>query len=105
MAGRVWQSELRHVSVLHGTGYYGAYVKIDPRRFPSSEAAPPVPGNQIFYMAQEELLRERQPGSGWTFTTWRPPLLLGFAVGSALNIVNAVACHAVICRELGEPLS
>ena len=70
MAGRVWQSELRHVSVLHGTGYYGAYVKIDPRRFPSSEAAPPVPGNQIFYMAQEELLRERQPGSGWTFTTW-----------------------------------
>ena len=35
----------------------------------------------------------------------RPPLLLGFAVGSALNIVNAVACHAVICRELGEPLS
>ena len=41
-----WQSELRHVSVLHGTGYYGAYVKIDPRRFPSSEAAPPVPGNQ-----------------------------------------------------------
>ena len=61
---------MRHVSVLHGTGYYGAYVKIDPRRFPSSEAAPPVPGNQIFYMAQEELLRERQPGSGWTFTTW-----------------------------------
>ena len=56
-------------------------------------------------MAQEELLRERQPGSGWTFTTWRPPLLLGFAVGSALNIVNAVACHAVICRERGEPLS
>ena len=79
----MWQSELRHVSVLHGTGYYGAYVKIDPRRFPSSEAAPPVPGNQIFYMAQEELLRERQPGSGWTFTTWyynRARSLLGIWV-------------------------
>ena len=56
-------SQLKHISCLHGTGYYGSYVRINPIKFPSLETRPPVEGNTIFYMAQEEILRKRQPGS------------------------------------------
>ena len=98
-------SQLKHISCLHGTGYYGSYVRINPIKFPSLETRPPVEGNTIFYMAQEEILRKRQPASTWDYTTWRPPLLVGFGVGSALNIINAMAVHAVMLREKGLPLT
>ena len=51
-------SQLKHISCLHGTGYYGSYVRINPIKFPSLETRPPVEGNTIFYMAQEEILRK-----------------------------------------------
>ena len=57
-----------------------------------------------FYRAQEDLIRERQARAGWSFTIFRPQALVGFALGSAMNMLSAIGAYAAISRELGVPL-
>lgn len=92
---------LRHITLLQGTKAYGSHV--EPIRNPAKERAPRHP-HENFYWLQEDLLRERQPRSGWTFTVLRPQIMLGHAVGSPMNIVAAIGAYAAIMREMGEPL-
>lgn len=94
-------SGLRHVTVLQGTKAYGLHdVQV---RVPAKERWPRAP-HAVFYWPQEDLLRERQPQSGWHFTVLRPQLILGHAVGSPMNVIAAIGAYAAIMRELGRPL-
>jgi nucleoside-diphosphate-sugar epimerase len=95
-------SSLRHITVLQGTKAYGSHV--GPVPVPAKERWPRLP-HEIFYWQQEDLLRERQAKSGWSFTILRPQIILGYAVASPMNIVAAIGVYASIMRELGRPLS
>jgi nucleoside-diphosphate-sugar epimerase len=93
---------LRHISLLQGTKAYGGHV--EPAPVPCKERWPRH-WHENFYWLQEDLLRERQPNAGWTFTILRPQVVFGYAVSSPMNIVAAVGAYAAIQRELGLPLS
>ncbi|RAI58328.1 SDR family oxidoreductase [Roseicella frigidaeris] len=92
---------LRHLSLLQGTKAYGVHLGQMP--IPGKESAPRhIHPN--FYWAQEDLVRERQARASWSFTIVRPQALIGFALGSSMNLLSAIGCYAAISRELGVPL-
>ena len=92
---------LRHVALLQGTKAYGVHLGQMP--IPGKESAPRhIHPN--FYWAQEDFIRARQAAAGWSFTIFRPQALIGFALGSAMNLLSAIGCYAAISRELGLPL-
>lgn len=95
--------DLRHITVLQGTKAYGVHLGQMP--IPGRERAPRhIHPN--FYWAQEDLLRARRAaGASWRFTILRPQAVIGFALGSAMNLLSAIGCYAAICRELGFPLA
>jgi nucleoside-diphosphate-sugar epimerase len=57
-----------------------------------------------FYFAQQDLLEERAGQGGFAWTIFRPQVVLGVAIGSAMNPVAALGAYAVIQRELGLSL-
>jgi nucleoside-diphosphate-sugar epimerase len=93
---------LRHVALLQGTKAYGVHLGQMP--IPGKERAPRhIHPN--FYWAQEDFIRARQAaGSGWTWTVLRPQAVIGYAPGSAMNLLAAIGAYAAISRELGFPL-
>lgn len=92
---------LRHVTLMQGTKYYGAHLgpfktparEDDPRHFPPN-----------FYFDQQDLLAARQRGKPWSWTLLRPHTVVGFALGMPLNLLNVLAVFAAISKELGLPL-
>jgi nucleoside-diphosphate-sugar epimerase len=93
---------LAHVSLLQGTKAYGAHTR-RAMRVPARERDV-VRDHANFYFAQQDLLEERAAEAGFARTIFRPQVVLGVAVGSAMNPVAALGAYAVIQRELGLPL-
>jgi nucleoside-diphosphate-sugar epimerase len=93
---------LRHITLMQGTKAYGGHI--EPAPVPAKESLPRHP-HKNFYWLHEDLLRERQPGSAWTYTILRPQTVFGYSVFSPMNIVAAVGAYAVLQREQGLPLS
>ena len=93
---------LRQVTVMQGTKAYGLHSTQVP--VPAKERWARAQ-HEVFYWQQEDLLRERQPDSAWTYTILRPQLILGNAVGSPMNVIGAIGVYAAVMRELGRPLS
>jgi nucleoside-diphosphate-sugar epimerase len=94
--------KLKHVALMHGGKAYGVHLG-PPPRVPSRESDPRhMPPN--FYFDQEDFLKERQRGKGWSWTVFRPPAVVGFAVGSPLCTILVIGVFAAISRELGQPL-
>jgi nucleoside-diphosphate-sugar epimerase len=92
---------LRHITLLQGAKAYGVHLGQIP--VPARENAPRhIHPN--FYWAQEDFLTARQQGKAWGWTILRPQVVLGFALGSMMNMVAAVGAYAAISRELALPL-
>jgi len=95
------QAGLRHVTLLQGAKAYGVHLGQIP--VPAREDAPRHL-HPNFYWEQEDLLRARQGAGGWRWTVLRPQVVLGFAQGSAMNMVAAIGAYAAISRARGLPL-
>jgi len=54
---------------------------------------------------QQDELEARAAKHGFAWTVFRPQVVLGVAVGSAMNPVATLGAYAAIQRELGEPLA
>ncbi|MCC5872566.1 MAG: SDR family oxidoreductase [Gammaproteobacteria bacterium] len=93
---------LRHVSLLQGTKAYGAHVRQIP--LPAREHRDELHSQPNFYWEQERYIRERQSGSDWQWTIFRPQLIFGMALGAAMNLIPPVGVYAALLREQGEPL-
>ena len=95
-------ASLVHVHSVHGTKWYGSHI--GPFKTPAEEddARCPVPN---FYFEQQDWLAVEAPKRGFTWSTTRPHLLIGFSLGYPHNILSVVAVHAVLCREQGRPLT
>ena len=86
----------KHLALMHGGKAYGVHLG-PPPLVPSRESDPrTMPPN--FYYDQEDLLRARQRGKAWNFTIFRPPAVVGFAVGSPMNAILTVGLYAAIRR-------
>jgi nucleoside-diphosphate-sugar epimerase len=93
---------LRHVTLLQGTKAYGVHVR--PLAVPAREGRSDMREQPNFYWLQEDLLRSVQVGRDWHFTILRPVLVVGEAIGGAMNLVPALGAHAAVMRERGPIL-
>lgn len=92
---------LLRVVLVTGTKYYG--VHLGPLKTPMRETDPRhMPPD--FYFDQIDWLTAYQRGKRWSWTELRPQTLCGFAPGTAMSIMPAIAVYAAIAKELGLPL-
>ena len=95
-------SRLQHIHLVEGTKWYGSHL--GPFRTPAREDdAGCMPAN--FYHAQQDYLSERQRRGAWTWSASRPHTKCHAAPDMPRNLVVVIAAYAVICREMGLPLS
>jgi nucleoside-diphosphate-sugar epimerase len=93
---------LRHVTLLQGTKAYGVHVR--PLIVPAREGRSEMREQPNFYWAQEDYLRGIRAGRDWCFTVLRPVLVVGEAIGGAMNLIPALGAHAAVMRERGPIL-
>lgn len=93
---------LRHVTLLQGTKAYGVHVR--PMKVPAREGRSELREQPNFYWAQEDYLRNRQTGSSWHWTILRPVLIVGEAIGGAMNLIPALGVFAALMRLKGDVL-
>ena len=93
---------LQHVSLLQGTKAYGVHTGRS-MRVPAREQDA-LRDHTNFYFDQQDLVERYARRSGFAWTAWRPQIVLGVALGSAMNPVAALGAYAVIQRERGLPL-
>ena len=92
---------LAHVHLVEGGKWYGQHLGAYPTPAKEDDERH-LPPN--FYYDQEDLLRGRQVGKGWSWSSSRPNVICDFAPGRARNIISIVGAYAAICRELGVRL-
>jgi len=93
--------DLQRVVLVTGTKYYG--VHLGPVKTPMRETDPRhLPPN--YYFDQVDWLAACQRGKDWDFVELRPQTICGFAPGTAMSILPAIAVYAAISKELGLPL-
>lgn len=93
---------LEHVSILQGTKAYGGHVR--PMRIPARERHPRIE-HPNFYWLHEDFIREHSARCGYSFTIFRPQLVLGPNVGVVMNPVPVIGAYAALRREEGLPFS
>jgi len=93
---------LRHVTLLQGTKAYGVHVRA--LAVPAREGRSEMREQANFYWKQEDFLRAARAGRDWTFTILRPVLVVGEAIGGAMNVIPALGVHAAVMRERGPIL-
>jgi nucleoside-diphosphate-sugar epimerase len=89
---------LRHVTLLQGTKAYGVHVR--PMKVPAREGRSEMREQPNFYWAQEDYLRSKSVP--WTIL--RPVLIVGEAIGGAMNLIPALGVYAAAMREKGSVL-
>ncbi|MFQ6712544.1 hypothetical protein OMF51_21020, partial [Bordetella pertussis] len=86
------EAPLRHVTLLQGTKAYGVHTG-RPMPVPARETDA-VRDHANFYFDQQDLLAERAAAQGFGWTIFRPQIVLGVALGSAMNPVATLGAYA-----------
>ena len=92
---------LRHISILQGTKAYGAHIQ--PMRVPGKEREPRIEHDN-FYWLQEDWLKAQQASATWAYTIWRPPVILGHALGAPMNLIPVIGAYVSLAQANGEAL-
>ena len=92
----------RHLTILQGGKAYGSHLGRVP--VPAKERWPRM-SHHIFYWQQEDYLRARSEGAGWSFSILRPQMILGDALRSPMSLITALGVYASVMREMGKPLT
>jgi len=94
--------QLAHVALLQGTKAYGVHVR--PLIVPAREGRSEMYQQPNFYWAQENFLRELQQGKAWHWSILRPVLIIGLAMGGAMDLIPPLGVYAAMLREQGRAL-
>src|SRR5258707_458370 len=94
--------QLRHVALLQGTKAYGVHVR--PLIVPAREGRSEMYEQPNFYWAQENFLRELQQGKAWHWSILRPVLIVGLAMGGAMDLIPPLGVYAAILGEQSRAL-
>ena len=94
-------AKLEHVVLIGGGKPYGEHL--GPDKTPAKESDPRFPG-PIFYNDQKVLLAFRADRDGSTFTVLRPDLVIGFSLGSPMNLLGVIGVYAAVSQTAGVPL-
>jgi nucleoside-diphosphate-sugar epimerase len=91
---------LKHVALLQGTKAYGVHVR--SLTVPAREGRSEMYEQPNFYWAQENFLRDLQKGKVWHWSILRPVLIVGLAMGGAMDLIPPLGIYAAIMREQGR---
>jgi nucleoside-diphosphate-sugar epimerase len=94
---------LEHISVVHGAKAYGGHVR--PIKVPAREDRDEHYDHPNFYWPQQTYIKEKQAGQSWAWTIFRPELIVGGAIGCAMNLIPVIGAYAALLKEQGEPLA
>jgi len=94
--------QLAHVALLQGTKAYGVHVR--PLVVPAREGRSEMYQQPNFYWAQENFLRALQQGKRWHWSILRPVLIVGLAMGGAMDLIPPLGVYATVLREQGRAL-
>ena len=94
---------LARMTLLQGTKAYGVHTR-RPMRVPAREHDA-IRDHANFYFDQHDLVAAHAQRRGYRWTIFRPQIVLGNAVGSAMNPVATLGVYATLMRELGQPLA
>ncbi|SSW65411.1 hypothetical protein AVE30378_01574 [Achromobacter veterisilvae] len=94
---------LAHVTLMQGTKAYGVHTG-RMMHVPAREQDA-VRDHANFYFDQQDLLVELARQRGFEWTIFRPQIVLGVALGSAMNPVATLGAYAALLREAGRPLA
>jgi nucleoside-diphosphate-sugar epimerase len=94
--------DLQHVTLLQGTKAYGVHVR--PLKVPAREGRSEMYEQPNFYWNQETFLRELQKGKNWHWSILRPVLIIGDAIGGAMDLIPPLGVYAAMLREEGRAL-
>lgn len=92
---------VKHVVLIGGGKSYGEHL--GPYKTPAKESDPRILG-PIFYNDQEDLLAARADRDGFAFTVLRPDVVIGFSLGSPMNLLGAIGVYAALSKAEGVPL-
>jgi nucleoside-diphosphate-sugar epimerase len=94
---------LTNITILQGPKAYGVHVgRMPPGAREDRDEDRETPN---FYWEQEDYLKAKQVGRPWGWTVMRPALVVGMAVGGAMNLLAAVGVYAALLKEKGLPLA
>ena len=94
---------LRHISVVHGAKAYGGHVR--PIKVPAREDRDEFYDHPNFYWPQQRYITDKQAKQDWSWTIFRPELIVGGAIGCAMNLIPVIGAYAALLKEKGEPLA
>jgi len=94
-------SALRHVTLVHGTKWYGSHL--GPFRTPARESDPRHAGRN-FYYDQQDYVAAIQKDQAWNWSAVRPHIVCGLSLFYPFNCVTTLAAYGSLCRELNQPL-
>lgn len=93
-------ANLRRVVLITGGKSYGQHL--GPYLTPARESDPRILG-PMFYNDQEDVLVDRSRRDGFGWTVLRPDVIIGFAVGSPMSMINCLGVYAAMCKQLKVP--
>ena len=73
-----------------------------PLTVPAREGRSEMYEQPNFYWAQENFLRGLQKGKAWHWSILRPVLIVGLAMGGAMDLIPPLGVYAAIMRERGR---
>jgi nucleoside-diphosphate-sugar epimerase len=88
---------------MQGTKAYGVHTG-RAMRIPAREQDA-VRDHANFYFDQQDMLEQQARRQGFGWTIFRPQIVLGVALGSAMNPVATLGAYAALLRESGQPLA
>jgi len=102
---------LKFLVLQTGTNYYGVAVfryqdkiEINP---PLNESQPRLPspyGDEVFYYAQVDIIKEAQKGKSWKWCEVRPDAIVGFTPGTtSMTFLEPVALFLSLWRYVNGP--
>ncbi len=97
------EAPLRHVTLMQGTKAYGVHTG-RAMRIPAREQDA-LRDHANFYFDQQDRVAEQARRQGYQWTILRPQIVLGVALGSAMNPVATLGAYAALLREAGQPLA
>ncbi len=95
--------KLRHISLVHGTKWYGSHL--GPYKTPAQESDPRHIGPNFYYDQHDWLSEAQRHHQTWNFSTLRPHFINGFNVGNPNNMMAAIGAYAAVQKAEGRPFN
>ncbi len=93
---------LRNISILQGPKAYGVHVhSVRPGAREDRDEDRSILN---FYWAQQDYLAGKQKGQNWGWTVLRPALVIGMAIGGAMNLIATLGVYGAVLKARGDKL-